>query len=72
MSIGPDSNILYYLAVAPQYFSIIVENLDKTGMAYREDPWRRIVIEKPFGRDLASAEELNQKITEGFPREQHI
>ena len=67
MSMGGDSNILYYLAVAPQFFSVIVENLDKTGIAYRENPWRRIVIEKPFGRDLASAEALNNKITKVFP-----
>lgn len=67
MDMGKESNILYYLAVAPQFFSIIVENLDKAGMAYQKDPWRRIVIEKPFGRDLASAEELNKKITKVFP-----
>ena len=61
------SNILYYLAVAPQFFDVIVDYLAQNGMAYKERPWRRIVIEKPFGRDLKSAEALNERITKVFP-----
>ena len=66
-AMGGDANILYYLAVAPQFFDVIVDNLAQNGMAYKERPWRRIVIEKPFGRDLASAEALNGRITRAFP-----
>ena len=62
-----ESNLLYYLAVAPQFFDPIVDNLAQNDMAYKERPWRRIVIEKPFGRDLASAEALNERITKVFP-----
>ncbi len=65
--IGEDSNILYYLAVAPQFFDIIVEGLAQNDMAYKQTPWRKIMIEKPFGRDLASAEALNKRITKAFP-----
>ena len=60
-------NIMYYLAVAPQFFEVIIEKLDEHGMAIDSDAWRRVVIEKPFGRDLKTAEYLNQKITSVFP-----
>jgi glucose-6-phosphate 1-dehydrogenase len=66
---GADANILYYLAVSPQYFEIIIGKLDEHDMAYKEKPWRRVVIEKPFGRDLKTAEYLNKKITKVFPEE---
>lgn len=65
--IGDDRNILYYLAVAPGFFDVIVKKLAQNDMAYKKSPWRRIVIEKPFGRDLASAEALNERITNVFP-----
>jgi glucose-6-phosphate 1-dehydrogenase len=62
MEAGPASR-LYYLATAPEYYAPIVGFLGSAGMA-RGDPdgvtWRRIVIEKPFGHDLASAQELNR------------
>ncbi len=65
--IGADMNIMYYLAVAPQYFEVIIEKLDVHNMAANPKAWRRVVIEKPFGRDLKTAEYLNQKITSVFP-----
>ena len=65
--LASDANILYYLAVAPQYFDTIVDMLAKNRMHEAQNNWRRIVIEKPFGRDLASAEALNRKITKVFP-----
>lgn len=62
-------NRLYYLSVSPQYFDVIVEKLDIHGMAQNEGPWKRVVIEKPFGRNLQSARYLNKKITEVFKEE---
>jgi len=59
-------NRLFYLAVAPEYFSLINDELYKQGMVKNEDSWQRLIIEKPFGRDLNSARKLNKKITEVF------
>ncbi|WP_406697610.1 glucose-6-phosphate dehydrogenase [Singulisphaera sp. Ch08] len=66
ISHGTRGNRLYYLAVAPEYFSTIIEQLGKAGLVYpsrQESPWSRVVIEKPFGHDLASARALNHDIT---------
>src|SRR5947209_16956652 len=54
---------LYYLAVPPAFFSTIVDQLGKAGMVREENGhFRRVIIEKPFGRDLESAQELNRNI----------
>jgi glucose-6-phosphate 1-dehydrogenase len=62
---GTRGNRLFYLAVSPEYFSVIVEQLGKAGLIYPDDegPWSRVVIEKPFGHDLASARELNRDVS---------
>ena len=62
-------NRVYYLSVAPQYFDVIVEKLHVNKMAENEGSWERVVIEKPFGRDLQSARFLNKKITDVFKEE---
>ncbi len=56
-------NVLFYLATAPRFFSVVVNELGKAGLT-REDKggWRRVIIEKPFGRDLESARALNADI----------
>lgn len=59
-------NIMYYMAVSPEYFSIIVDKLDKNDLANKHKGIKRIIIEKPFGENLKSARELNKKITEIF------
>jgi len=57
------SNHLYYLATAQQFFSEIVRQLAMRGLtAQREAWWRRVVIEKPFGSNLASARALNHEL----------
>jgi glucose-6-phosphate 1-dehydrogenase len=61
---------LYYLAVAPQLYVPIVEGLGKAGMAREDGGWRRVIIEKPFGRDLASARALNQALHAHFQEQQ--
>ncbi len=60
---------LYYLAVSPQLFAIINANLRRLGMSASSSGWRRIMIEKPFGYDLASAAELNSAISTAFSEE---
>jgi len=49
-------NYSFYLATAPQYFAPVIAQLGRVGLTSEEDNhWRRVVIEKPFGRDLESA-----------------
>jgi glucose-6-phosphate 1-dehydrogenase len=56
-------NYLFYLATAPKFFSSIVQQLGKSGLSRQEGgQWRRVVIEKPFGHDLDSANALNRDI----------
>ena len=60
---GTGGNRLFYLATAPEYFPVIVEQLGKAGL--NNSPtggWVRVIIEKPFGRDLISAMSLNKSI----------
>jgi glucose-6-phosphate 1-dehydrogenase len=64
------SNRLYYLATSPTFFPIIVRQLGQSGMASQNGAWRRVVVEKPFGRSLATAEELNQEIHRVFSEDQ--
>jgi glucose-6-phosphate 1-dehydrogenase len=60
---GTAGNHLFYLAVADRFFSIAVSGLGKAGLTdEKEGRWRRVVIEKPFGHDLASARALNADI----------
>lgn len=66
---GEEATLIYYLAVAPRFFSTIAENLHKYGLA--SNPERsRIVIEKPFGHDLESAKELNKQLGSIFSESQ--
>ena len=63
---GTRGNRLYYLAVAPEFFQTVVEQLGKAGLIANEldeGPWTRVVIEKPFGRDLRSARALSNDLT---------
>jgi glucose-6-phosphate 1-dehydrogenase len=66
---GP-ANRLYYLATAPSHFPVVIGHLGRLGMAAEEGGWRRIVIEKPFGEDLASARALNQAVHAVFAEHQ--
>lgn len=60
-------NRLFYLAVAPEFFETIVMHLRKSGMADKtKNAWKRLVIEKPFGKDLKTARLLNGKLREVF------
>ena len=66
---GPRGNALFYLATPPQIFSVIATRLGRSGL-HRGAGWRRIVIEKPFGRDLKSARRLNDELYSVFTENQ--
>ncbi len=55
-------NRLFYLATPPTAFAPIARELGRTGMLKENGAWRRLVIEKPFGTDLASAKALNDEL----------
>jgi glucose-6-phosphate 1-dehydrogenase len=59
-------NRLFYLSVSPEFFPVIIKQLGNAGLiSHKTDRnWTRVVIEKPFGRDLESAHKLNDQITE--------
>ncbi|MGB8331991.1 MAG: glucose-6-phosphate dehydrogenase [Polyangiales bacterium] len=60
---GTRGNHLFYLAVADRFFGIVVAGLGAAGLVTEpEDQWRRVIIEKPFGHDLPSAQALNTEI----------
>lgn len=63
-------NRLYYLATAPEYFAGIATALGKANMVGQQSGWRRIVVEKPFGHDLASAQQLNRVVHRIFDESQ--
>ncbi len=65
-------NRLFYLSTPPEVYPDIVEQLGRAGLARPATPnsWVRIIIEKPFGRDLTSARELNQIVLNVFEEHQ--
>ncbi len=65
-SAGTKGNRVFYLAVAPEYFETIVQGLQISHMAKREGSFSRLIIEKPFGKDLTTARKLNSKLLEVF------
>ena len=67
---GASRNHLFYLATPPSLFSTIVQHLGDAGLAREDGHWSRVVIEKPFGRDLESAKALNHEITQVFKEDQ--
>ncbi|AST94460.1 glucose-6-phosphate dehydrogenase [Sutcliffiella cohnii] len=60
-----DGNRIFYLAMAPEFFGTIASNLKAEGLT-ETSGWKRLVIEKPFGRDLPSAQKLNSELREAF------
>ena len=58
-------NRLFYLSVAPEFFTPIIQNLHAAGLIRSpdEEQWSHIIIEKPFGHDLKSAREMNEEVT---------
>ncbi len=69
---GTGGNYAFYLSVPPRAFPEVVGQLKRSGLSTPQPehgrmPWRRVVIEKPFGHDLASARELNRTLDSVFP-----
>jgi len=66
-------NLVFYLATSPSQFSVVAERLHGAKLLQRQAGanWRRLVVEKPFGHDLASARELNHELTR-FAHEQQV
>ena len=68
---GTRGNVLFYLSVPPSSFAPIVRGLAAAGLAQAPaGSWRRIIVEKPFGRDLASALQLEGALAEVFSEDQ--
>lgn len=64
-----EGNRLFYLAMAPEFFGTVTESLKKSELT-KTDGFKRLIIEKPFGTDLESAEKLNKQITKSFREEE--
>ena len=71
---GTNGNRLFYLSTNPADYPVIINNLGQAGLAAPQRPgsgsWTRIIIEKPFGYDLASALELNDQVASVFRENQ--
>jgi len=67
---GTGGNHAFYFSIPPKAFPLVLKQLARAGISTgREDQWRRVVIEKPFGSDLATAQELNELVGSVFPPE---
>ncbi|TFB49557.1 glucose-6-phosphate dehydrogenase [Cryobacterium tagatosivorans] len=65
---GTMGNHAFYLSIPPKAFPQVTEQLRRSGLAeQKDDRWRRVVIEKPFGSDLKTARELNAVVESVFP-----
>src|SRR5256714_11145360 len=68
---GTRGNRLFYFAAGPDQFEIILKNLKAAGLnRAKQGSWARVIIEKPFGTDLASARELNRVVSGAFDESQ--
>jgi glucose-6-phosphate 1-dehydrogenase len=59
-------NVLFYLSTPPSHYDPAVQGLGRAGLA-RGNGWRCLIVEKPFGSDLATAQDLNQRLHRVFP-----
>lgn len=66
---GSSPNHLFYLSTPASEAPTIIEGLGASGLNRSEGGWARIIIEKPFGRDLVSARQLNQTVLKVFEEE---
>ena len=63
-------NRLFYLAIPPTLYAVVAENLGAAGLSQQQEGFARLIVEKPFGTDLHSAEELNRRIHSVFDEDQ--
>jgi glucose-6-phosphate 1-dehydrogenase len=65
------ANILFYLAVSDRFFGPVIERLGHVGLTRQSgEAWRRVIVEKPFGHDVASAQALNTQILKVLSEDQ--
>ncbi len=62
-------NRMFYLSVGPEFFGTIASNINASGLGSTKG-WKRLIIEKPFGHDLASARELNAHLSNAFEEDE--
>ena len=67
---GLTMNRCFYLSTAPTFFPIIIDALGRAGLARHDDAEVRVIIEKPFGRSLAEARDLNARVLSVFQEQQ--
>lgn len=67
---GVKWNIVFYCAIPPSLYQSTVQMLGKAGLAVETDNWSRIIVEKPFGRDLDTANDLDKTLHEFFKEQQ--
>jgi glucose-6-phosphate 1-dehydrogenase len=68
---GTEGNHIFYLATSPVFFSVVIGQLGRAHLVKQaEGHWRRVIIEKPFGRDLESAVALNREISQVLSEDQ--
>ncbi|MFO1248375.1 MAG: glucose-6-phosphate dehydrogenase [Alphaproteobacteria bacterium] len=67
---GLDGNVLFYMAVADRFFPVIAGKLGEAGLMNDDKGFRRLIVEKPFGHDLASARSLNACLLKYLKEEQ--
>ena len=63
-------NVIFYLSLPPTAYKPIINNLVKNNLNSEGSGYRRIIVEKPFGRNLESAKKLNTTLTNGFNESQ--
>jgi len=64
------ANYLFYFAVPPDLFGTVAEGLATAGLTGEQEGWRRVIVEKPFGYDLATAQSLNAELRKGLRESQ--
>ncbi len=67
---GTSGNRIFYLSTPPSQYPEIIQRIGAAGLNKNRKGWTRIIIEKPFGHDLASAHELNRQVSKVFREEQ--
>lgn len=67
---GTQSNYIFYLSMPPQMFATVADKLGESGLSRSDKGFRRLIIEKPFGRDLESGMRLNRQLYASFDESQ--
>ena len=65
-----DPNIIFYLSTPPKLYIMIANSLAAHGMNLEDGGWKRVIVEKPFGYDLATAQQLNKELLKKFKEDQ--